>query len=351
MRKLVLAAAVAFSAVAAQASVVTDTFSSYWALGDSLSDNGNLNRLAFSVGTGFAPVSSTEGKAAYYRTGSFFSGYFGRFSNGRTFAEHIAGEFTAAGHVTGNLAHGGAEATEPDSLFDLTPGLEWQRKALARDAGRFGSRPLVSMLMGANDIFDALKSGDPMSAALVAATRAADAIADTARELSALGARDFLIANLPDIGKTPAYALLQPALQPAATAASIAFNERLAENIALLRASGLMVVDLNLYAVMNGMLADPAAYGLTDVTLPCMFDSAAVAGAFGQAQYCSDTDARGRLFFDAVHPNLLAHAQVGNMALAALERSLMPAPVPIAGTLPLLLGGFGVLMIARRRQR
>ncbi|MDO5706731.1 MAG: SGNH/GDSL hydrolase family protein [Paracoccus sp. (in: a-proteobacteria)] len=361
MRRLILALAFAVP-VAAQASVVTDTFTSYWALGDSLSDNGNLNRIAFAVGTHSAPTSGSVGQGAYYQTGRWWSGLYGRFSNGPTFAEHIAADFSAAGRVTGNFAYGGGEATEASGIFDFTPGLAWQQGQLAKKSGQFGDRPLVSLLMGANDIFDALGSSNPMQQATAVARSAANAVTGAAQALSRHGVTDFLIANLPDIGVTPAYRAFQPALAGAATAASAAFNDQLAANVAGLRRAGLNVIEMDLFGLIRDVMADPASFGFGDVTTPCIYQSSGLASAFGQRQYCTAAQSKDRLFFDGVHPNYLAHQQMGDMALAALTANLTRpvatprlmaanlAPVPLPAGAPLIVAAFGLLFAFRRRR-
>ena len=70
-----------------------DGYTSFWTLGDSLSDDGNL-------------YAATGGKAP---PAPYFDG---RFSNGPVWAEHVAADFAAKGLATGNFAYGGA-ATEP----------------------------------------------------------------------------------------------------------------------------------------------------------------------------------------------------------------------------------------------
>lgn len=343
MRKFLLTVAVIAAPLVAQASVVTDAFTSFWALGDSLTDDGNLPLAVFAAGHPGAPISAQPGRAAYYALQDE-----PRFSNGPTFAEYVAEAFRDAGRPTGNLAFGGAEAAEPADPLDPTPGLTAQRQVLAAASASFGSRPLVSILAGANDIFAGLASGDPLANALTAAVRAADAVAETASFLGARGVRDFLISNLPDLGATPGFSLFQPQARLLASAATSAFNARLAANVAALEAGGLNVIDLDIYAQLNSILADPAGFGYGDTTLPCLFPSPAVAGAFGQAAVCSDAESLTRLFFDSVHPNLLAHAQFGQAALDAIGTEL--APVPLTGGLPFLLTGLGTFVALRRRR-
>lgn len=343
MRKFLLTIAVIAAPLAAQASTVTDAFTSFWALGDSLSDNGNLPLAVFLAGRPGAPISPSEGQAAYYAPDDA-----PRFSNGPTFAERIATAFEAAGRPTGNLAHGGAEAGEPADPSDLTPGLAQQRQQLAGASGSFGLRPLVSILIGANDIFAGLASADPIANALGAAIKAADAVAETASLLGTQGVGDFLIANLPDLGATPAFALFQPQARLLASAATSAYNARLAANIAGLEASGLNVIDLDIFGQLNGIIADPAAFGYGNTSLPCLFPNPATAGALGQAPVCTDGESLSRLFFDALHPNGLAHAQFGQIALDRLAADL--APIPLAGSLPLLLTGLGAVAVLRSRR-
>lgn len=344
MRKFLLTIAVIAAPLAAQASTVTDAFTSFWALGDSLTDDGNLPLAAFAAGRPGAPIATTEERAAYYAPGDA-----PRFSNGRTFAEYIAAAFEAAGRPTGNLAHGGAEAAEPIQPGDPTPGLAAQAQQLGNASGSFGSRPLVSILIGANDIVAGIASADPITNALGAAVRAADAVAQTASLLATQGARDFLIGNLPDLGKTPLFALFQPQGRILASAASSVFNARLAVNIVGLEAGGLNVIDLDIFGQLNGIIADPAAFGYGNAALPCLFPNPAVAGIFGQSPVCTDEQSLSRLFFDALHPNALAHAQIGQIALDRIEADL--APIPLAGSLPLLLTGLGAVAALRRRQR
>lgn len=347
MRRLLLTIAVVAAPLTAQASVVTDAFTSFWALGDSLTDDGNLPLGVFAASHPGDPILAVPGQAAYYAPGDA-----PRFSNGPTFAEYVAAAFETAGRPTGNLAHGGAEAAEPALSGDPSPGLAAQAALLSGEASRFGARPLVSILAGANDIFAGLAGGDPVTGALSAAVGAADAVAETASLLGSQGVGDLLIGNLPDLGATPAIALFQPRARFLASAATSVFNARLASRVADLRGEGLNVVELDIFSGLNGVMADPAAFGFGDTTLPCLFPGPAVAGAFGQPPVCSEGDALSRLFFDAVHPNIRAHEQIGRIALDRIQADL--APIPLAASLPLLLTGLGALTVLRpvlRRKR
>ncbi|MFV0382663.1 SGNH/GDSL hydrolase family protein [Paracoccus sp. (in: a-proteobacteria)] len=314
------------------AASVADQYSSYWALGDSLSDDGNLPGLVYDFAT--QGVSSTQtGTNAYYR---------GRFSNGPTWAEYLEDEFAAAGKPNDNLAIGGSEAAEPQSLLDPTPGLEYQKNRLVDDhAGQFGASPLVSILSGANDLLQGVASANPAAIAVAAA----DAVTDTARFLAGHGVRDFVIGNIPDLGKVPRFAMLAPGDVQAAHDSTVAFNTRLSANIGDMRAGGLNVTVLDLWGILTDMRAAPQNYGLTDTTRPCLYPTADAAALFGEAQQCSNDQALTRLFFDPVHPSAVVHQTAGEQIIAALTI----APVPLPGGLVLLWGGLAGFGLLRRR--
>lgn len=315
IRGIALASILAVTATAANAV----GFTSLTVFGDSLSDTGNL----------FAATGGTNPASPPY--------FDGRFSNGPIWADAIAASFDDKGLETLNFAYGGARAL-PDAapppdlpeqlgLFALTP------------APDLGDRPIASLLFGSNDIFGAV--GTPGLEAV--ATDAANAVADAALALSGFGFADFLIFNLPDLGQTPAYQLFAPPAAPAATAATLVFNETLAARVSDLRADGINVIDGDLFGFFNEMVADPARYGVTDTTLPCLFPSAEVAALFGQPLLCEGADQTGRAFFDGVHPNVVIHGQMADIIATRV------APVPLPAPALLLLAGLAGLAAMRRK--
>lgn len=318
----------------AGAATLADSYTSFWALGDSLSDNGNLSYLAYGVGTDWN-YSDQTGTNAYYE---------GRFTNGPSWAEYVAEDFKAAGQANGNLAYGGAEALEDDTWWDLTPGLDYQRKALIDDhASDFGDNPLVSIMIGANDLMGAMGDANIIDIAVDAANK----IASTARTLAQNGVGDFLIANMPNLSTIPRYAMFQTSLQNTALAASEAFNRQLANNITDLRREGMQVATLDLWSILGDLQASPEAYGLTDGMRPCLYPNADAAAAYGEPETCAEADALSRLFFDSVHPSARVHEAFGD----AVREALAPAPVPLPGTLPLMLGGALVFGLVRRKRK
>ena len=143
------AAALAVAAMGAVASAANaQTYNRVVVFGDSLSDNGNL----YLATGGTTPLSPP-----YYQ---------GRFSNGPVFTELLGfnvGRYAAGAPVTGsiNYAFGGART---DSALS-PPGMRNQLLAYLGAGGAFGANDLVSILGGANNIFQgigpAVLSGTP----------------------------------------------------------------------------------------------------------------------------------------------------------------------------------------------
>ena len=132
----VLAAAAVLSTASAASA---QSYGRLVVFGDSLSDNGNL----FAVTGGAAPAAPFVN---------------GRFSTGPVFVELLGfnlGRQTAGSPVTGsiNYAYGGSRT---DAIATPGPGMRTQLQAYTAAGGRFGANDLVSILGGANNIFQAL---------------------------------------------------------------------------------------------------------------------------------------------------------------------------------------------------
>ena len=328
MRKTIVATAFALSmGVPAAVAAATAPLTGLAVFGDSLSDPGNLFAL-----TGLPP-------APYFD---------GRFSNGPVWAERVDDGFA----VSGNFAFGGAKAaTDLDGIPDFAA----QIGAFAGSGlrGALGDRPLAAVWLGANDLFAGIAGGDVAGA--IANARAA--LETGYASLRAQGFDDFLLFDLPDLGKVPLYNVIFPAASAGATQATAAFNATLAGLATDLRASGADVTEIGIDALFSQLRADPARFGIADVTLPCLFLSsdpgaaavaAGVAGALGKPLVCDPATADERAFFDLVHPNRLVHSAIAD----AVDAALQPAPVPLPAAGWLLLAGLGGLVaVGRGRTR
>lgn len=279
-----------------------DLYTSFWVLGDSLSDPGNL----FSLTGGQDPQSPP---------------YFdGRASNGPVWAEHAAEAFAARGIGGGNLAFGGAEAsTDGDGVPDLDLQIKELQSQVAGGAP-LGDRPIAAVWFGANDLagfFDGSDSGDVIGSAL------AD-IAGGFEALDAIGFSDVLVFGLPDIGELP-IVNGTPGADPASEATR-AFNDGLKEIVSGLASFDATFVDAE--ALFDDLVASPETFGVSDARMPCLVP--------GEAP-CTPQEAQERAFFDLIHPNATIHARIADEALEAL------APVPVPAAAWLLIGGLMTL--------
>ena len=338
---LMAACAVIVSAPVSHAQDLSQFFSSYIAFGDSLTDDGKFNN------TPFAPGLPSLG---------------GRFSNGPTYAEIIAQDFTAAGQFSANFAIGGATAHAENEnalppQFGTFGGQVATFSSLILDPNTragVGDRPLFSVLFGGNDVLQNVGLPSDFDMETGVGVLAADAVEANIRAISALGEdfNDFLVINLPDVSQTPLFQnelFGAGALAPLAALESAGYNNKLALNIDSLRTDGINIIEFDLNAFSAAQRVEFAGLGV-DVDTPCSFDL----GNAGPENTCvfspgspDDTDlslANDFLFIDGVHPNALSQA-----GTAAAIQSAVAATVPLPAGLPLLLAGLGVFGVFRMR--
>jgi phospholipase/lecithinase/hemolysin len=201
--------------------------------------------------------------------------------------------------------------------------------ALAASDGHADPHALYVFWGGANDLYGAVETPGE-TAAGVAATETAmvNSLVNDVVLLDAAGARNFLWLNLPQLATTPRGA---GDLNAALAQASTQFRMDVASNTALLTQTlGVRIADVDVYALYQAILANPAAYGYTNVTTP------AQGLAVNPDQY---------LFWDIPsHPTTTGHRLIGLSADVAVSDTFTPEPQ----TWAVAAGGLLLLVWVRR---
>ena len=140
----------------------------------------------------------------------------------------------------------------------------------------------------------------------------------------------MVVFNLPDIGKTPSAAsdaALVPGIQTFLSNVSVSYNQTLNAGLA---ATGANILSVNTYALFNEVLANPAAFGFVNTTVPaCTTSSSHDCNA---STLVTPTAAENYLFADGVHPTTAAHEIFGQYVLSELRA---PGQISLLGEAPL----------------
>ncbi|HUA79103.1 MAG TPA: autotransporter domain-containing protein [Dyella sp.] len=138
-------------------------------------------------------------------------------------------------------------------------------------------------------------------------------------ELQGAGAKNIVVFNLPNIGLTPEALEQGASAASSLTALSVIYNSQLNSGLGQL---GKGIIPVNTYALLNQVIANPAAYGFANVTTPaCGVGSSSVqCGPQGSGlpyTYAAGTN-QTYLFADGVHPTTAADVMLSQVVLSEL---------------------------------
>lgn len=263
--------------------------------GDSLSDSGSFRSLVPSGGkftTNPGPVWAENLAAAY----------------GTSANPAVAGGT--------DYAVGGARVTQTPGFPAVlptavaTPVRSQISAYLASTGGRADPNALYTVWGGANDIFAALSS--PATAQAAVTQAATDLVGEVAR-LRAAGARTILVPTLPDIGTTP-FGRAQGATAAAQITQLVSgYNQLVTLGLA---GAGVSIIPIDTFALMRDAIANPAAYGFSNVTgTACTTSSSLLCSS---ATLATPTAPQSYLFADGVHPTTAGHRAISDFVLNAL---------------------------------
>ncbi|MEW8505717.1 MAG: SGNH/GDSL hydrolase family protein [Candidatus Thiodiazotropha sp.] len=291
--------------------------------GDSLSDPGNAYILS---GMHLKPPYETLDEllipdAPYARGGNHFS-------NGATWIEQLARKIDLGDSVKpafkrgqkkglkrSNYAVGGGRAREDGININLSQQLIL---FLSDTQGVASPEALYVIAFGGNDVRDAVAAllVDPtLLSSLAILQDALTAFEDAVRLLGAAGAKNLLIVNSPDLSLTPAIQRLNylfPGTAFGAATLSQKYNLDLDALIEQLgrELPGLEIARLDVFQAMQDILVDPGAYGLSNVSEPCVMPN--------QPPFACKK-AKKYLFWDGIHPTRVGHRVFSRKAAEALN--------------------------------
>ena len=322
------AGAAGLAAPAAQA----QQFDNVVVFGDSLSDAGYFRPFLASLGLPPQLVATL-----------------GRFTTnpGPVWSELVSqyyGITPAASNAGGSIyAQGGARVALPSAS---TPPGGAQRPVstqiteyLAANGGHADPNALYTVWAGANDIFQNLEA---LQAGAIDQTQlqtnvlgAATAEIQQIGRLQQAGARYIMVFELPDIGRTVAFAGT-PFSGPVSQL-SAGYDTTLFSGLA---AAGIRVIPVDANALLGEVAANPGAYGITNTTsMACGAFPPITTASTVSSQFCypgnlvAPNAATTYLFADSVHPTSIAHQIVAQFAesliVGPLQYSLL-AEAPLA---------------------
>jgi phospholipase/lecithinase/hemolysin len=335
-----------------KASAASIEFSKLFVFGDSLSDTGNLYKTTKEVGIieiGLPPGIGLPPEPVYYQ---------GRFSNGKNWVDYLGEDIglnpTPLTNIQGstipnsgiNFAFGGSSTGLFNTLLPVPtfPGIQ-------RQVQRFGELlqannqsadedALYTIWGGANDyLFSNISEPSDPNQELNPVSNLSSAI----ESLAGFGAKNIMIFNLPDLGKTPNGASRgNPEIL---TNLTQKHNEQLAAELSRLSHNkpGINIIPVDVYSLFNRALNTPGEFGLTNVTDSCIKGNF----IFGISSVCPNPNEF--LFYDDVHPTTQAHRFIADTALSAINAKPVPEPSIALGTL--VFGAFGAAGVLRRKRK
>jgi phospholipase/lecithinase/hemolysin len=311
------------------------TIQRIYTFGDSLSDPGNVfSASALVAGTGLPPPPYFEG----------------RFTNGYLWVDYLAERLGLQLLPIAQLqdqrsaisfAYGGATSGSENVINTALPGLLQEIEQFQQFITSRGISPesLYTLWIGANDYLPQNSTerlpAAPLGDESILQNKSAQSINNiitAIRALYRLGARRFMVANLPALGTTPLAQTLGRETALLLNQATQQHNLTLDQQLEGLEQA---LPDLHLIRLDVEQLFEQAVEGqfaFTNVKSPCFNRTT--------QQVCANPDQY--LFWDALHPTTAAHRIVADLAAEKLQAESNPSRrfsvsnLVIIGTLSLI---------------
>ena len=288
----------------------------------------------YSFGDRLADDGGTYGAVSFYRSVGVSTPYttapyseYGSLSDGPKWTQFLADILGVEnnGQDTNFAFEGGTAALVVDSSGFFLPQFNFQSQIdyFQQSYGKFSSTDLVTVTFGGNDL--TVLGVTPTSETV---TQAVNAIVDGMEELAGLGARHFLVTNLPDLTYAPFLSSPEAAAAVGIDSALLGtlveqFNVELSTALDDFRAeTGVDVQELDLNKLFDSIVANPSNYGFINVSQPVLaslpFPGTEV--AYNPAIVGQDPAVQhATLFLDPLfNPTALGHAVIAETARSTL---------------------------------
>ncbi|MEF9978596.1 MAG: autotransporter domain-containing protein [Thermomonas sp.] len=318
LRRTLLTAAIALAAAPAFAGPADSPFTQTIFFGDSLTDGGFFRSLLP------ANVQNVTGQFTTnpgYVWSQYLADYYDSNADVAWKATGATPTFNPAGN---NWAVGGARVgTNSVGALGYTPSLAAQYQAYLASGHAVDPNALYTVWGGANDLF-AVQANPSQAQAIIGG--AVTAQVGLVGALTQAGAQYILVPTIPDLGLTPSSRAGGAAAMAQGTALTNSYNSALFGGLA---SAGLHVIPLDTFHFLQEVVANPGAYGITNVT-----GTACQPQITAQSLTCNPTSLidpgapNSYLFADGVHPTSGAHKVIGDFAISVIEGPRQIAILP-----------------------
>ncbi len=334
------------------------TFDRMYVFGDSLSDSGNVFNVTKAQNRLDSTIPIVPPNPPYFQ---------GRSSNGLVWVDYLANNLGvnlipstdlavdspititsnneigvnflfhgATSNQSVNFAFGGATSGLEHASDSPFPGLLKQIQTFTDDLSvnkQFADPEALYIIWaaGSNDYRFGNLSGSVF----------AENVSKGVTSLFEAGARNIIVLNVPDLGKTPFARNLDSDTANNLTQLSQVYNTSLATSLNKLSQTlpGVNLIPFDVNAIFAEAIANPAKFGFTNVTEACL-DEATL-------QTCNNPN--HYLFWDNIHPTTKAHAILSNLVLEKLK-SNQPESLPEpASTVSIGIPGIAWLLSSIKR--
>jgi phospholipase/lecithinase/hemolysin len=333
MKKKLVTAGFVFLSLTLPLKASAAGFSQFNVFGDSLSDTGNV----FTVSGQKSSVGAIPPDPPYFQ---------GRFSNNKIWVDYLGQDIgltptlftnlsTQAPSKGINFAFGGSLSGEDNAFVPGAPGVLKQVGSFVGNNQKVDPNALYAVWGGANDYLFAQNPN---------VNQTVSNLSNAVGALAQAGAKNILVFNLPDSGKTPI--ALRTGNSSSLTTLTNAHNAVLASALGQFNNNNpsVNIIPVDINSLFNRVIANPGEFGFKDVSTSCV-----VYDIRNNQLLKTCNNPNDYLFFDEVHPTTNAHKLVAETALAAIRAKSVPESSTALSLLP--LGVLGVAAMLKRRQK